>query len=308
MTDPIQTANPQQQGQHWWHADDIFAWTDDIFATIPQANIDDEDLSYGDMLEKKYHFNEMPEVQAPVQAPVQRVVQAPVQQVQMQQPVPQMQRPVQQVQQVQQVPVQRQVQPVQMPVAPAVQLQAVADKEIENIAREASIEQTKVWDLLDTKLQTDVQKKFGELYFTTKKIYELKDKLGFPDESFDILWADNDKIFISYRFLIDDTHEPILFITKIEQDKETEEEVVNELRFAFNEESNSLEVMINNVLLFDEIQDFTEDQKKKQQVVEKINKFTFLASEELRKIEKAIKEKEEAEKERRRLQDIFRNF
>jgi hypothetical protein len=108
--------------------------------------------------------------------------------------------------------------------------------------------------------------------------------------------------------LLDETNEPMLFITKIEQDKETEEETVNELRFTFNEETSSLEVMINDTLLFDEIHDFTEDQKKKMQVMDKLNKFIFLASEELRKIEKEIKEKEAAEQERKRLQEIFRNF
>jgi len=100
----------------------------------------------------------------------------------------------------------------------------------------------------------------------------------------------------------------MIFITKIEQDKETEEETVNELRFTFNEETSSLEVMVNDTLLFDEIQDFTEDQKKKLQVMDKLNKFIFLASEELRKIEKEIKEREEEERERKKLQEIFRNF
>lgn len=100
----------------------------------------------------------------------------------------------------------------------------------------------------------------------------------------------------------------MLFITKIEQDKDTEEETINELRFTFNEETSSLEVTINDTLLFDEIQDFTEDQKKKLQVVDKLNKFIFLTSEELRKMEKEIKEREEAERERKKLQEIFRNF
>ena len=100
----------------------------------------------------------------------------------------------------------------------------------------------------------------------------------------------------------------MLFITKIEQDKETDEETTNELKFTFNQENASLEVIVNDTLLFDEIHDFTEDQKKKLQVVDKLNKFTFLASEELRKMEKEIKEKEENEKERRKLQEIFRNF
>ncbi len=162
--------------------------------------------------------------------------------------------------------------------------------------------------MLDTKLQTDIQKKFGELFFTTKRIYELKDKLWITEETFDVLWADNDKVFISYRFLLDETSEPILFITKIEQDKETSEESENELRFSFNEENSSIEVMVNNTLLFDEIQDLTEDPKKKMQVSEKLNKFIFLASEEQRKLEKEIQTKEEEERERRKLQDIFRNF
>ena len=80
------------------------------------------------------------------------------------------------------------------------------------------------------------------------------------------------------------------------------------MRFTFNEETSSLEVMVNDSLLFDEIQDFTEDQKKKLQVVDKLNKFIFLTSEELRKLEKEIKEKEEGERERKKLQEIFRNF
>ncbi|EKD25182.1 MAG: hypothetical protein ACD_80C00109G0002 [uncultured bacterium (gcode 4)] len=271
MTDPIQTT------------DDIL-WWEDIFAAIPPATPEEVVAPYDTLLEKKYQFEPIPEA-APVAQPVRPVVvtpvqQAPVAQVQVQRPAP-VQTPVQQATPVAQVQ------------APVQQLAPV----------QATVEVP-----LDKKLQTDVQKKFGELYFTTKKIYELKDKLGTTEETFDILWANNDKIFISYRFLIDETNDPILFITKIEQDKETEEETKNELRFTFNEESSSLEVMINDTLLFDEIKDFTEDQKKKLQVVDKINKFTFLASEEVRKLEKEIKEKEEAERERKRLQEIFRNF
>jgi len=108
--------------------------------------------------------------------------------------------------------------------------------------------------------------------------------------------------------VLDETNDPSLVITKIEQDKSTEEEKVNELRFVFNEDASSLEVMVNDILLFDEIQDFTQDQKKKMQVSEKCNKFIFLVSEEQKKLEKEILLKEEEEKEKRRLQDIFRNF
>jgi hypothetical protein len=80
------------------------------------------------------------------------------------------------------------------------------------------------------------------------------------------------------------------------------------LKFTFNQEISSLEVTVNDILLFDEIKDFTEDPKKKMQVSEKLNKFIFLASEEQRKLEKNIQAKEEEEREKKKLQDIFRNF
>ncbi len=286
MTDPIQQTNPQQQGsfaqqtgQQWQQYTDDILGGEDIFANIPE--VEEDDLPYGDILEKKYQFEPIPEFEPEVPNTVQEKP-APVPE---KQPVPVVEK-----------------QPVVAIPEP------VAEEEIENIEHESALEQTKVEGLLDTKLQTDVQKKFGELYFTTKKIYELKEKLWIEDDTFDVIGADNDKVFISYRFFLDETDQPILFLTKIEQEKDTEEETVNELKFTFNEETSSLEVMVNDTLLFDEIQDFTEDPKKKMQVSEKLNKFIFLASEELRKIEKEIKAKEEAEQERRKLQDIFRNF
>jgi len=296
MTDPIQQTNPQQQWQQQWYTDDILGG-ENIFETIPEA-MPEEDLPYGDMMEKKYQFDPIPEMVAqPAQTivePVKQVVQQPIQQPTQEIKVPVAPTPVVQ-------------QPVAQPI-PTPVVEEIATKEIEKIQQQSSLEQAQVGELLDTKLQTDIQKKFGELFFTSKKIYETKAKLWHEEESFDILWADNDKIFISYRFLLDDTNEPMLFITKIEQNKDTEEDTTNELRFTFNQETSSLEVMVNDALIFDEIKDLTEDPKKKMQVVEKINKFIFLASEELRKIEKEIKEKEEEEKERKRLQEIFRNF
>ncbi|MEI7918755.1 MAG: hypothetical protein WCH65_00645 [bacterium] len=108
--------------------------------------------------------------------------------------------------------------------------------------------------------------------------------------------------------MIDETTDPTVFITKNEQNKETEEEVNNELKFILDTQRTSLQVMVNDTLLFDEAQDFAEDQKKKLQVVDKINKFMFLSSEEVRKLENVIKQKEEEERERKRLQEIFRNF
>jgi len=305
MTDPIQATQGQQQGQQWqpiqqWTTDDILAW-DDIFAATPES-IAEDTLAQDDILEKEYPFEPIPEGEevspdfsheAPEILPEQEVT-------------PEVEPELE-------VTPEIELEPKIIPEvdsAPEITeevVENVADEEVQDVV-DNTIEEPQLDSLLDTKLQTDVQKKFGELFFTTKKIYQLKERMGIVDETFDILWANNDKVFISYRFFIDESESPLLFITKIEQDKETEEETTNELKFTFNEEASSLEVMVNDTLLFDEIQDFTEDQRKKLQVVDKINKFTFLASEELRKKEKQIKEKEEDEKERRKLQEIFRNF
>ncbi len=184
----------------------------------------------------------------------------------------------------------------------------INQEDMQTIQHQASLEQTQMSDLLDTKLHTDIQKKFGELFFTTKRIRELKTQIGEEETAITIIWADNDKVYIAYDFLVDETIDPMVFITKTEQDKETESESVNELKFSFNEGLDSIEVMINDTLLFDEAQDLMEDAKKKMQVMDKINKFIFLASQELIKVEKIIKLREEEEHERKKLQDIFRNF
>ena len=294
MTDPVQTTDPQQQGSQWY-TDDILGW-DDIFNTIPESNSED-DLPYGDVLEKKYQYEPIPEPkETAVAQPEQAVEKTPV-----------VEKVTQETPVVEQAPVtEEKTQVATQKVAPVVN--TVAEREEQEVNQQAGIEQEKVWTLLDTKLQTDVQKKFGELFFTTKRIHAIKEKLWQKEDTFDVLWADNDKLFVSYRFVLDETNDPTLVITKIEQDKTTEEETTNELRFMFNEEISSLEVMVNNTLLFDEIQDFTEDQKKKMQVSEKLNKFLFLATEEQKKLEKEIQIKEEEEREKRKLQDIFRNF
>lgn len=315
MTDPFQPVDPQTQtpATSQPHTDDIL-WGEDIFATIPEAAPTEDELPYGDVLEKKYQFEPIPETELPTQqAPVPQVapVAAPVVQ-----PAPVVEPKISTPVVEEKTPVVETPAPVVVPptiTAPVVEtpapqketiIEKISQQEIQDIEKRSTLEQSQIENLLDTKLQTDVQKKFGELFFTTKKIYEL----NHVEEWFDILWADNDKIFVSYKFLLDETSNPMLFITKTEQDKSTEDETSNELRFEFNGETSSLEVTINDTLLFDEINDFTEDQKKKMQVMDKLNKFIFLASEELRKIEKEIKAKQEAELERKKLQEIFRNF
>jgi hypothetical protein len=94
----------------------------------------EEDLPYGDMLEKKYQYEPIPEPESSVSP---QVVSQPV----------------------------------------SSKIEEIAEKEVENIVQDAGVEEAKIDSLVDTKLQTDVQKKFGELFFTTKRIYELKSKL-----------------------------------------------------------------------------------------------------------------------------------
>lgn len=96
-------------------------------------------MPYGDILEKKYQFDPIPEeIPTPVVAP------APVEQAVVQEET---------------IP------------------EAVVEEEIPEVEMESGPELDQIEDISATKFQTDVQKKFGELFFTTKKIYEIKDTL-----------------------------------------------------------------------------------------------------------------------------------
>ncbi|MEI8090933.1 MAG: hypothetical protein WCG98_01415 [bacterium] len=97
-------------------------------------------------------------------------------------------------------------------------------------------------------------------------------------------------------------------ITKEETDKEQDEQSSHELSFYLDEQGTSLNVNLDDFLLFEERADLQDDVKKRMQVSDKLNKFTFLMSEEIRKLEKELKEKEAEEQEKKKLQDIFRNF
>ena len=123
-----------------------------------------------------------------------------------------------------------------------------------------------------------------------------------------MLGADNDKLNIVYNFFVGDENYPLLLITKTQVDKETEEETQHELSFYLNEEKTSLSVDVDDTLLFSQ-EDFDEsDVKTKMQITDKLNKFQFLLNEELRKIEKEQQENEAQQQERKKLQDVFRNF
>ena len=154
------------------------------------------------------------------------------------------------------------------------------------------------------KLKSDIMTKFDELFQMTKQVAEMKK----TTEWFELLGANNDKIHVMYKFFIWDEAYPMVTITKMETDKEADEETSHELSFYLNEQGTALNVNLDEVLLFDELVDLQSDLKKKMQVIDKLNKFIFLLSEESRKLEKEIKEREAEEQEIKKLQDVFRNF
>ncbi|MFA5747733.1 MAG: hypothetical protein WC872_01335 [Candidatus Absconditabacterales bacterium] len=155
----------------------------------------------------------------------------------------------------------------------------------------------------DSDSDSILKEKFYELYNFVSDIYEFSD-LG-EEEGFQLIGADNDKLNIIYKIFLDKNENSIL-ISKIQTDKETDYQDQNDLNFIFNEDSQTLSVILNDVLLFDEADE--EDSKKQMQIVDKINKFTFLVGEYHKKLEEEINDKKAEEEERRKLHDIFRNF
>jgi len=154
--------------------------------------------------------------------------------------------------------------------------------------------------------KSEIQNKFSELLDLTNKVYELDKSI--VDEWFEIIGADNDKLTILYQFKLEEDDTSEIAINKLEIDKESEEESSNELRFFIDPDTSSFNIILNDTLLFDELEDLPSEPKKKMQIIDKLNKFIFLAWEHLKKIEKEIKEKLQIEQERKKLQDIFRNF
>lgn len=151
--------------------------------------------------------------------------------------------------------------------------------------------------------KSDIQDKFSNLL---DNVYELNELLNKKDgDLLEIIWSNNDKATVLYQFWINDQKE--IHVKRIETDKENEETNFNEIKLWLNPESNLFEIFLDEVLLFEE-SDILEDNKKKSQVMEKLNKFIFLTESKLKDAQKEIRAKQEEEEERKRLQDIFRNF
>lgn len=133
--------------------------------------------------------------------------------------------------------------------------------------------------------KTHIQNKFLELKFETEKIFQLVKK----DYNiwFDILWANDDRQKIMYKLFIQDN---AIDIQKNITDKSDNTQISHSLKFELDDAT--LKTYIDNELLYDEITDLTDDSNKNKQVVEKLNKFIFLITEEYKKIIKDKKAKD----------------
>ncbi|HRX63655.1 MAG TPA: hypothetical protein P5060_00960 [Candidatus Absconditabacterales bacterium] len=149
----------------------------------------------------------------------------------------------------------------------------------------------------DNEEEDKITKKFDELY---TKAVDLSTLLKKENESgFDLLGGNDDRTKTTYKVSANNDN---VKIEKIELDKESQKTQKNTLELSI---SNSfLHVKVNGEMLYSQLEDLNDNEKKTRQVIEKINKFIFLIDEEYKKIEK---EKGEREK-RGKMKGIFRNF
>jgi len=179
-------------------------------------------------------------------------------------------------------------------------------EEDEEEEQERTITDEEKIEIEPEKEESDLMKKFLELVNKTKELYNLAQME--ETEYVELIWWDTGKSEVIYnlRLIKEDEESDSILISKIETDKESWEQEQNNLQL--KNSYWSLEIILDEQVLYDEIEDLQDDQNKKMQVIDKINKFIFLVSEELKVYERDRKEKERMEQERRKLRDIFRNF
>ena len=140
------------------------------------------------------------------------------------------------------------------------------------------------------------------------KYNELANNIGVlsngSTEAIQIVGSNTDSAHVEYTFTKD---EDIVEVTRTETNKETEDSSENIIAFVSSLDDGQIQVFLDDTLLFEE-EELLADPKKKMQVMEKFNKLIFLTGEKLKDVEKARKAQEAELQEKRRLQDIFRNF
>lgn len=147
---------------------------------------------------------------------------------------------------------------------------------------------------------SDIKAKYNELAGNIKALIAAHP----GHESISIVGSNTDTSHVEYIFT---EEEAIVEVTRNESDKRTGDTTDNTIAFISELEEGKIQVYLDDTLLFEE-QELSEDPKKKMQVMEKLNKFIFLTEGKLKDVEKARKAMEAELQEKRRLQDIFRNF
>jgi len=169
------------------------------------------------------------------------------------------------------------------------------DSEIQAEKEEGTQRETKI-EVDDDK--SDLQKRFYELLREVNSVCELVEKDP-ANDWFDLVWWNDDRQKTIYKIFAE---EDLIHIERTETNKQDESTVEHSLDFDLPEKS--LLVYIDDDLLYDESRDLVENQNKKLQVMEKLNKFIFLVTEEYKKIEKQKKDKNKENE----MKWIFRNF
>ncbi len=173
------------------------------------------------------------------------------------------------------------------------------DSSVVEIVENIVVEDKKIDTQEVNPLKTDLVNKFEELLRKTKGIYDMMDK----KEWFELLWWNDDRTKTTYNMAI---KENAITIQKTELNKSDDSKNTNQLEFVLNAES--LNVKIDGEMLYDEVSDLQDNPNKKMQVMEKLNKFIFLVSEEYKKMEKEKAELEAQKEKKNKMKWIFRNF
>ncbi len=192
---------------------------------------------------------------------------------------------------------------VEEKIEPVIVEEKIEDKKIEKteveeiVKKEEPTKENNIEIKKEDPLKTDLQNKFTELVNGTKEIYELIGKDA--EEWFDIVGWNDDRIKTTYNIIM---WEDYIEINKFELNKADNK--VQEYKLEFIVNKASLNVKVDDELLYDEVTDLQENANKKMQVMEKLNKFIFLITEEFKKLEI-----EKWKKEKRNIMKwIFRNF
>ncbi|MCF7835165.1 hypothetical protein K9M48_03880 [Candidatus Gracilibacteria bacterium] len=174
------------------------------------------------------------------------------------------------------------------------------EDEVEEVDDEASDEQKIEYE---PETKSDLIKKFEELVEKVREVFEAA-KLG-DDENLEIIGGDNGISKIIYNLWLIKSDDESVLIKKTETNNDSQEEEENSLEF--QQKGGYLQIILDEHLLYNE-EDIVDDENKKMQIIDKLNKFIFLVGEELKIYEREKKEKERMEQEKRKLRDIFRNF